>query len=91
MSCTKITGPVNIINTETTCYNKCLLMYNFKLTSITAINKHNYLSIIPSNKTSTTVVYNSSDTGSCNNGGSGNYTIEEVRIFHPSLHTYNGK
>lgn len=91
MSCTKLTGPVNIIHTNNNCYHKCKFLYNFKLTSISVMNKQNYLSIEPSNKTYTSVTYNSSDTGTCNNGGSGKYIVDELKIFHPSLHSYNNK
>ena len=92
MSCTNTTGPVDIVHPDhiTPCYEKCKLLYNFKLSGIAATNKNNYLSIEPSDKTSTSVIYSSSDVGNCNNGGTGNYGVEEIRIFHPSLHTYQG-
>ena len=91
MSCgSDSTGPVNIINTTQECYNKCKLSYNFKTSSIIVINKNDYLKIVPSNKNTTTVVYASSDSPGCN-GGQGDFAVDEVRLYYPSVHTYGIK
>ena len=81
MSCgSDTTGPVNIINTSQECYNKCKLSYNFKSSSVNVINKQDYLSLIPSNKNTATVVYASSDSPGCN-GGQGNFAVEEFFTY----------
>jgi carbonic anhydrase len=91
MSCGSDTaGPVNIINTTQNCYNKCKLSYNFKSSALIVINQKDYLKIVPSNKNTTTAVYASSDSPGCD-GGQGDFAVEEVRLYHPSVHTYGPK
>ena len=93
MSCENqnATGPVNIMPTTVPSNEKSKLTYNFKKDGVSAINKGNYLLIQPSDKSTTSATYVSSDVGSCNNGGKGDYAVDEIRIFNRSLHTYNYK
>jgi len=91
MSCPNATGPVNIIHTETSCFNKCRLRYNFQKTGVTATHQNNYISIEPNNKNTPNVVYSSANTPVCRNGGEGNFAVEDIRIYQPSLHTYGKK
>jgi len=91
MSCPNATGPVNIIPTSTNCFNKCRFSYNFTKTGVNTSHNDNYISIEPSDKNSPNVIYSSASTSSCKNGGEGNYAVEELRIYHPSLHTYGKK
>jgi hypothetical protein len=88
MSCQNATGPVNIIPTKATCFNKCRLGYNFTKTGVNTSHKSDYISIEPSDKNSPNVIYSSANTSACRNGGEGNFAVEEIRIVHPSIHTY---
>jgi carbonic anhydrase len=91
MSCPKATGPVNIIPTQTSCFNKCRFSYNFTKTGVNTSHKSDYISIEPSDKNSPNVIYSSANTPTCMNGGEGNYAVEEIRIYHPSIHRYGKK
>jgi carbonic anhydrase len=92
MSCTNATGPVNIINSDKTnsCSGKCKLAYTFNPSSVVVTNENTYLSILPSDRTNPVATYSSNNTSTCNNGGDGTYSVNEVRIYTPSLHTYAG-
>ncbi len=91
MTCQNATGPVNIIPTSTNCFNKCRFSYNFTKTGVNTSHKNNYILIEPSDKNSPNVIYSSASTSSCKNGGEGNYAVEEIRIYHSSIHTYGKK
>ena len=89
MICKNATGPVNILPTTIISNEKSKLNYNFKKVGVSAVNKGKYLSIRPNDKSTISVSYTSTDVGSCHNGGKGDYAVNEIRVFHPSLHTYN--
>ena len=91
MTCQNATGPVNIIPTNATCFNKCRLGYNFTKTGVNTSHQSDYISIEPSDKNSPNVIYSSANTSSCKNGGEGNYAVEEIRVVYPSVHTYGKK
>ena len=96
MSCPNATGPVDIVHPDDInfCTEKCKLIYDFKSTNISVTNKGDYLSISPSDKTSTPVTYSSTNSGTCKNGGEGKFKVQEIRVYcakpSGSLHTYAG-
>jgi len=81
MSCSNSTSPINIIRTQSsgTCDLKC--NYRFKYNDSTTIikNKGNYLSFSYDKPNVDQVLYNSNS-----------YYVEELRIYTPSLHKYEG-
>ena len=83
------TGPLNIVPTTVLSNEKSRLTYNFKKDGVSAINNGNYLLIQPNDRSTISATYTSSESASCHNGGKGNYALDEIRIFHPSLHTYD--
>lgn len=96
MNCDNKTGPVNIKHDSSTltCDLTCNFMYKYNISGIIATNKRSYISLKLADGESQTVTYTSnSGVGSCSNfsSGGGNYNVEEIRIYSPSLHTYNGK
>ena len=91
LTCPNATGPVNIIPTPNHCFNKCRLNYKFAKTGVNTSHQSDYISIVPNDSNTPTVVYSSANTSSCRNGGEGNYGVEDIKIHHPSLHTYGKK
>jgi len=79
IDCSNATSPVNI-STHTSagpCSLKCDYNHNYGIYAPNVSNKENYLSLNYSGKTNP-VQYNDE-----------NYTVTEVRIYQPSLHSYN--
>ena len=80
MSCENATSPINIVtqNAEI-CDLKCEYQPSYTTTTISATNKGEYIrySFAPSNKPP--VVFNGDQ-----------YNVSDMKIFQPSLHTYNG-
>ena len=94
MSCETATSPINIIPTNTTCYEKCKLTYKFKTGGISAKNESDHLSITPVDNGSTinySATTSNTACGSSNGSGLHNYSIGEIKIYTPSFHTYNGQ
>ena len=95
MSCLNTTGPVDIIDTTNTCSETCKLSYDFQPSAISVINKGNYLSIEPVNKSLTDLTYTVNNSGQCKSGGDGKYSVQEIRLYcgnsEGSLHRYDGK
>ena len=96
MSCNSAnaTCPINIVPAGAiACSNKCKLIYNFKTTGISATNHGNYLSIKPIDNGSSIIYSATTSKTSCSTSGGGenNYSIGEIQIYSPSIHTYNGK
>lgn len=81
INCTKATAPVNIdTNSVTdTCSLKCELSFSYNDSSCVAKNQGEYISLSYDQTKSPPVIYNLTS-----------YTVSEVRIYWPSLHTYNG-
>lgn len=76
MSCT---APINIVKKEADrCSLKCLLWYNYGNSSCTVTNQSNMLLIRYDG--SSDVMFNSL-----------HYTPKEIRIFKPSIHTFDGQ
>ena len=95
MNCIAATGPVDIKHDSTTltCDLKCKYTYKYSSSGITVSNKQLYLSLKLTNKDSQTATYTSNKgIGECSqySGGGSNYIVDEIRIYSPSLHTYNG-
>jgi len=80
MSCAQSTSPVNIINNpQFNCDLKCDFSYNYTTSPVLIIsNKSEYLSIKLDSVQN--ITYNAST-----------YSLNEMRIYQPSLHSYNGK
>ena len=87
MSCSA-TGPINLEHTDNKCFNKCRFSYDFKNTTITAKNKKEYISIELADKDMVTAQYSSANTRMCRNGGNSRLSVQELRVYAPSLHTY---
>jgi len=88
MSC-RATSPINIIKTDSKCLNKCRLNYAFNKSSVNVKNQGNYVSIQLINNDSIVAEYSSANTPLCSNGeGSSRMTINELRIYSPSLHKF---
>jgi hypothetical protein len=82
MSCANSKSPANITKSKilNDCYLKCNYNYNYGISSCTATNKNTYLNLsyehIPN---SNQAVFNNNQ-----------MIIEDVKIFKPSLHTFDG-
>ena len=85
MPCPKPTSPINlsqhVLNSITSCNYKCFYQYNYgNVTPVNVENKDTYLKIEYSSALTTAPVkYNSTD-----------YSVIELRVYHPSLHKYEG-
>jgi carbonic anhydrase len=82
MNCTNQTAPINIDinNINGKCDLKC--KYSFKYQENNAIeitNKNDYLLLSYENGLSPSVIFNSNT-----------YNVKEIRLYTPSLHSYNG-
>lgn len=83
MSCPNATAPIDITlsNIEGNCDLKCSYSFQYNNSSCNVTNRKSYLSIKyeASSSSNYPVKYNSKD-----------YNVEEIRIYTPSLHSYNG-
>jgi carbonic anhydrase len=80
MSCSTATSPIDITDkSEGTCELKCKYMFKYNDSTTRITNKGDYLSLSYDKPVTDPVVYNSIP-----------YYVEEVRIYSPSLHSYNG-
>lgn len=80
MSCTNATAPIDINsgNTKHKCDYKCFYHFRYSNSSCVATNRGDYISIAYDKTTSPPVLYNSSG-----------YDVQEIRLYTPSLHSYN--
>lgn len=80
MSCPNATAPIDISLSNITgdCDYKCSFSFQYSNSSCVATNRGDYLSLSYDKSSSPPVLYNS--TG---------YNVEEIRIYTPSLHSYN--
>lgn len=92
MSC-KPTGPINIEHNNNTksCFKKCRFQYDFKKSEVIAKNKGDYISIRLKNKDDVGAKFSSTNTPNCSNGGESSLSVQELRIYKGSLHTYGSK
>lgn len=83
ITCENATAPINISKDKIQgpCSLLCDFNHKYGTYNPTVTNKYNYLSLNYTNPTSQPpVTYN--DLG---------YNVSEIRIYQPSLHTYNGE
>jgi carbonic anhydrase len=81
MSCSNATAPIDISkdNVIGKCDLKCEFNFNYNDSSCVATNRGNYISLAYDKSSSPPVTYNSSS-----------YDVKEIRIYSPSLHSFNG-
>ena len=81
MSCPNATAPIDISMSKITgkCDYKCSYRFGYSNSSCVATNRGDYISILYDKSSSPPVVYNT-------NG----YDVKELRMYTPSLHSYNG-
>lgn len=81
MSCPNSTAPIdiNLSNISGNCDLKCEYKFLYHNSACIATNRGDYLALSYDNSNSTPVIFNSSA-----------YSVKEVRIYTPSLHSYSG-
>jgi carbonic anhydrase len=81
MSCSAATAPIDIHmgNIKGKCDYKCSFHFHYNTSTCVATNRGDYVSIAYDKSSSPPVQYNS--TG---------YDVEEIRLYSPSLHSFNG-
>jgi len=81
MSCSNATAPIDISkdNVIGKCDLKCEFSYHYNDSSCVATNRGEYISLAYDKSSSPPVTYNSSA-----------YDVKEIRIYSPSLHSFNG-
>jgi len=67
-------------NVKGQCDYKCAYSFNYGTSNSIATNQGEYLSLSYENKSTPPVKYNSAE-----------YRVDNVRIYFPSLHTFNGR
>lgn len=80
MDCKNGTAPINIYSSKNKCKLKCKYQLKYQGSTTTITKKKNYLTLSHENINPSPVTFNSK-----------NYQVSEIRIYVPSLHTYNGK
>ena len=83
--CDKATAPIDIpLTCSETCGSgsRCSYKYDYSITDLKITNKGNYLSITETNapKSKAACTYNAAE-----------YIVNEMRIYTPSLHSFNGE
>jgi carbonic anhydrase len=81
MSCPSATAPIDISvsNVKGKCQMKCSYTFSYKTSSCTATNRGDYISISYDKSSNHPVMYNAVG-----------YDVQEIRIYTPSLHSFNG-
>jgi carbonic anhydrase len=81
MSCPNATAPIDISISKITgkCDLKCSYSFRYNNSSCVATNRGDYISISYDKSSSPPVTYNASG-----------YDVQEIRLYSPSLHSYNG-
>ena len=81
MSCPNATSPIDISMSKIkgNCEYQCSYSFHYNVSSCVATNRGDYISISYDKSTSPPVTYNSSA-----------YNVDEIRLYIPSLHSYNG-
>jgi carbonic anhydrase len=80
MSCPNATAPIDISMSKITgkCDLKCSYSFNYNNSSCVATNRGDYISISYDKSTAPPVMYNATK-----------YDVQEIRLYTPSLHSYN--
>ena len=75
-------APIDIVKNEVkrTCNQFCKYAPNYKPTSSMATNQSSYISLSYDNGSTNAVEYNGQS-----------YTVDQMRLYFPSLHSFNGK
>lgn len=81
MSCPNATSPIDISMSKIKgkCDKKCSYSFRYNESSCVATNRGEYISMSYDKSSSPPVIYNSSG-----------YDVNEIRLYTPSLHSYNG-
>jgi len=81
MSCPNSNAPTDISMSKITgkCDLKCSFSFHYNNSSCVATNRGDYISISYDKSSNPPVVYNST-----------NYDVQEIRLYYPSLHSFNG-
>jgi carbonic anhydrase len=81
MSCPNATAPIDISmsNIKGKCDLKCSYSFSYNNSSCIATNRGEYLKLSYDQSSSPPVLYNASG-----------YDVQEIRLYIPSLHSYNG-
>ena len=81
MSCSQATAPINVTKTGSTatCELKCDYSFNYNNSDTTVTNNNTYLSFSYDQVSFPPVTFNAQ-----------RYRVEDIRIYQPSLHTYDG-
>lgn len=81
MSCPTATAPIDISSANITgkCDLKCAYQFKYTSTSCTATNRGHYLSLACDRGAASSVQWNQSA-----------YSVDEVRLYTPSLHSFSG-
>ena len=82
MSCPNANSPIDISNQKISgkCDLKCSYNFKYPNSSCTATNRDYYISIAYDSFSSSPVKYNTID-----------YNVSEIRLYSPSMHTFNGQ
>jgi hypothetical protein len=96
ITCKNTTAPVTIVHTDTKCFNKCNLRFQFSSTGASAsfVSGKQAISIQPNNNKTTPISFSSSPagTGACaGGGGSKEYSVQQINIYSPSIHSYGAQ
>jgi carbonic anhydrase len=80
MSCPNATSPIdiNLSNISGSCVLKCEYSFNYNSSSCVAINRGDYISLSYDNSSSQNITFNNLS-----------YSVKEIRIYIPSLHSYS--
>ena len=81
MSCSSSNAPIDISSSNSSgkCDYKCDYRFKYQTSSCIGKNMGDYISLSYDNTSSSFVTFNSTS-----------YVVKEVRIYHPSLHSFNG-
>lgn len=81
MSCPSATSPINIIKMKSDkCDLKCEFQHSYKITTLSATNKGDYINYVLGQSNEPPVTFNGDQ-----------YNVNSMRIYQPSLHTFNSK
>lgn len=80
MSCSNSTAPINITqNYKSTCDRLCKFNYEYPQSNLSVLNQGSYLKIGYENSSTPSVIFNNVE-----------MSVDEIRLYRPSLHQYNG-
>lgn len=81
MSCSSSNAPIDISasNSSGICDLKCDYKFRYQISSCVGKNMGDYISLSYDNNSSSSITFNLTS-----------YVVKEVRIYHPSLHSFNG-